>query len=85
MYICLSEHLGFIVDTSAPIIMSPARIDQTHGSLVDGTQIWRSALTVTWGFDDPESMIAQQHLSLHNHDGAEVSNVKVRHREIDKP
>ncbi|CAH1242187.1 Hypp6494 [Branchiostoma lanceolatum] len=68
---------GFIVDTSVPNITSPARIEHIHGSVVEGTQVWRSALRVTWGFSDPESMIVQQHLSLHNHHGAEVTNVKV--------
>ncbi|XP_078664145.1 uncharacterized protein LOC144907216 [Branchiostoma floridae x Branchiostoma belcheri] len=68
---------GFIVDTSAPTVTSPARVNQTHGSGVEGTQIWRSAVRVTWGFGDPESLIVEQHLSLHNHHGAEVANVKV--------
>ncbi|XP_066300263.1 uncharacterized protein [Branchiostoma lanceolatum] len=68
---------GFLVDTSVPNITSPARIEHIHGSVVEGTQVWRSALRVTWGFSDPESMIVQQHLSLHNHHGAEVTNVKV--------
>ncbi|XP_035676037.1 uncharacterized protein LOC118415485 [Branchiostoma floridae] len=68
---------GFRVDTSAPTVTTAAHFDQTHGSLVSGTQTWRSAVKIRWRFDDSESLVVDQHVSLSNHHGAEVANIKL--------
>eukprot|EP00058_Branchiostoma_floridae_P022359 XP_002607849.1 hypothetical protein BRAFLDRAFT_117284 [Branchiostoma floridae] len=68
---------GFRVDTSAPTVTTAVHFDHTHGSLVSGTQTWRSAVKIRWRFDDSESLVVDQHVSLSNHHGAEVANIKL--------
>ncbi|CAH1250571.1 Hypp8876 [Branchiostoma lanceolatum] len=68
---------GFHVDTSAPIVTTAVHFDHTHGSLVSGTQTWRSAVKIKWRFDDSESLVVDQHVSLSNHHGAKVANIKL--------
>eukprot|EP00058_Branchiostoma_floridae_P007081 XP_002592569.1 hypothetical protein BRAFLDRAFT_118907 [Branchiostoma floridae] len=68
---------GFRVDTSAPTVTTAVHFDHTHGSLVSGAQTWRSAVKIRWRFDDSESLVVDQHVSLSNHHGAEVANIKL--------
>ncbi|CAH1250566.1 Hypp8875 [Branchiostoma lanceolatum] len=68
---------GFRVDTSAPTVTTAVHFDHTHGSLVSATQTWRSAVKIKWRFDDSESLVVDQHVSLSNHHGAEVANIKL--------
>ncbi|XP_019633113.1 PREDICTED: uncharacterized protein LOC109476570 [Branchiostoma belcheri] len=68
---------GFRVDTSAPTVTTAVHFDHTHGSFVSGTQTWRSGVKIKWRFDDSESLVVDQHVSLSNHHGAEVANIKL--------
>ncbi|XP_077997650.1 uncharacterized protein LOC144450798 isoform X2 [Glandiceps talaboti] len=63
---------GFIVDNTEPVISSQPAVDATLGSLVDNTQVWRTLLKVKWRFDDSQSHVIHQKISIFTHHQAEL-------------
>ncbi|XP_070573739.1 uncharacterized protein [Ptychodera flava] len=58
---------GIVVDVTPPSVIKKPTVDNTMGSIFNGTQVWVSLLTVSWEFYDPDSPIETQLLSVSTH------------------
>ncbi|XP_067663316.1 uncharacterized protein [Haliotis asinina] len=69
---------GLLVDDSVPIVVTPPTV-RSLMSLVPNTTISRTVLSLLWEFQDAESSIERQYLSLSSHQLGEIdsSNLEV--------
>ncbi|XP_046562884.1 uncharacterized protein LOC124271767 [Haliotis rubra] len=69
---------GVLVDDSIPIVVSPPTVRRLM-SLVPNTTVSRTAIGLQWEFQDAESSIERQYLSLSSHQLGEIdsSNLEV--------
>ncbi|XP_067663255.1 uncharacterized protein [Haliotis asinina] len=69
---------GLLVDDSVPIVVTPPTV-RSLMSLVPNTTISRTVLSLHWEFQDAESSIERQYLSISSHQLAEIdrSNLEV--------
>nr|XP_006820035.1 PREDICTED: uncharacterized protein LOC102804825 [Saccoglossus kowalevskii] len=63
---------GIKVDVTPPHVIRNITVNQIVGSIIPDTQVWRSFLRVTWQFDDTESPIERQILSVFTGHQSEV-------------
>ncbi|XP_022105050.1 uncharacterized protein LOC110986986 isoform X2 [Acanthaster planci] len=76
---------GFRVDSSPPDVLKAPAFDETQGMAVQGTQILRDVIHISWKFRDPESGIKDQYVSVSTHQNGDVSihPVKIAGSEVD--
>ncbi|XP_071954211.1 uncharacterized protein [Antedon mediterranea] len=76
---------GFIVDVTPPKIIKSIEMSTRAGVAVSTTQVLNSVLRVNWEFDDSESGIRQQYLSVftHNDGDVDVPLTKIAGSEVD--
>ena len=68
---------GFLIDISAPHIITQPSMSRDLGSVIEGTSILRSAIRFTWEVEDRQSFIQKQFISVSTHNGGEFNNSSV--------
>ncbi|XP_071798435.1 uncharacterized protein [Asterias amurensis] len=64
---------GFRVDSSRPQVIQEPTIDGTVGIAVRNTQVFCDVIRFAWKFDDPESGIKEQYVSVSTHHNGDVN------------
>ncbi|XP_038050780.1 uncharacterized protein LOC119723938 isoform X2 [Patiria miniata] len=76
---------GFRVDSSPPDVVVAPAIDQTLGMAVTNTQVLRDLIHFSWKFNDTESGIKDQFVSVSTHRNGDVNihPIKIAGSELD--
>ncbi|XP_038071216.1 uncharacterized protein LOC119740085 [Patiria miniata] len=76
---------GFRVDSSPPDVVNAPAVDETFGTAVQNTQVLCDLIRISWLFQDPESGIKEQYLSVSTHRNGDINipPVKVAGSETD--
>ncbi|XP_033637440.1 uncharacterized protein LOC117298344 isoform X1 [Asterias rubens] len=76
---------GFRVDSSPPRVIQEPTIDGTFGVAVTNTQVLCDVIRFVWKFDDPESGIKEQYVSVSTHHNGDfnIPALKVAGSEVD--
>ncbi|XP_022103295.1 uncharacterized protein LOC110986023 [Acanthaster planci] len=76
---------GFRVDSSPPDVVDTPAVDETQGMAVQNTQVLRDLLHFSWKFNDPESGISDQYVSVSTHHNGDINipPIKIAGSELD--